>query len=377
MTLAQEEFAETQTIDASKAPTASQVSFKGITVDRLVVHRIYERKSETEVVHPKLATALTSLNDESRVALQKRITKALGSRSHGIEMSIDEYGPKSFFIQAVKLFGSSDADFVRVVGALAEDVSKAQASTSASAGVLAAVDGTFSGSGQRFICVIKADIHDGFSATESDTSIDVSYLSQLLLTPSQKLFKIAMLLEIEALAVDADRESVGNFRAFLFDHLLTSTEVGNAAQYFYQTFLGMGIQKSAKKLTQDFYEKTVQFIESAQVNVDTKREMREALRVELRSTSPTINAEEFAKKNFPAEQVATFRKFLDAAGFPANSVPKDTQYVKTKLRARRIAFSNGVRITAPADASADAVTVLGEVNGMTVVQIKGEVSETN
>lgn len=70
------------------------------------------------------------------------------------------------------------------------------------------------------------------------------------------------------------------YRAFLFDHLITLTETRSAAAYFYSGFLGMGIQKSARKLTKDFYEHTTAFIGSSSLTDDEKLNLREALRVE-------------------------------------------------------------------------------------------------
>lgn len=361
-------------VATSSTNTASHVDFQGLVVEQMIVHRVLDKSHAGDIVDPKLASGLTPLNDGSRQALQKRLIGALGSRSHGIELSIDDVSEQSFFQTAVKLFNASEADFIAGSGVLARALAKAQASTTAPAGMLAVMRGKVGSKPNRFVAVIKADMHDGFHANETDKSVDVTYLEKLMLTPTQKLYKVGLLLEVDAKAAgDADALNAANYRAFLFDHLLTSTETGNAATYFYASFLGMGIRKSAKFLTQLFFEKTTAFIESAPISREVKFELKEALRTELRSNAQTINPHEFAKLNFPDELRLPYREFLDTTELPKSALPKDTQYVKTKLRARKFVFDTGIRITAPADSDSDAVCVQEEIEGRTIVSIRGSI----
>ena len=77
----------------------------------------------------------------------------------------------------------------------------------------------------------------------------------------------------------------------------------NAAGYFYSVFLGMGIEKSSKKLTQDFFEHTRNFINQAPVDEETKFDLHESLRSELRSQKATLSTASFATEHLPQDML--------------------------------------------------------------------------
>jgi len=200
-----------------------------------------------------------------------------------------------------------------------------------------------------------------------------------MLTPAQRLYKVGLLLEIQsALPVQLGDYEPSHYRAFLFDHLVTATETRSAAAYFYSGFLGMGIQKSSKKLTRDFFEHTETFIKTSSLQDEKKWELREALRVDLRSSSAVISVADFAGNNIEDKDVQdAYCAYLHSQGFPKSAVTKDVSYVKTRLRRpRRWAFSSGVKIVIPSEAGSDSVIIKKRTSAATTVLIKGSITET-
>lgn len=350
-----------------------------IAIGEIASHRVYARAANKVAKPPFLNDKLLNLPAEGIEALQKRLTSSLGSRSHGVELSIESTGPKSFLqIAAHTLAQSGAAGFVENSKQLASMLATAQASTSGLAGMVFVLRGRIGNTPRRFVAVIKAEVHDGFGSGDGGDEADVKYLTDLALTPSQRLYKVGLLLEqTPSLVQEIGDYPVSNYRAFLFDHLITATETKAAAAYFYSGFLGMDIQKSSKKLTQDFFEYTTRFIQSSPLSDEERWDLREALRVELRSTSPVLSVDGFATDHFENEDLRDeFVQFMEAQSFPMNAVVKDVEYVRAKLRRpRKMNFSSGVKIIIPADADRGVVDVLERTDEMSTVVIRGAFSE--
>lgn len=350
--------------------------FEGIMIERIIAHKVYPRTPDKKIVHPKTSAMLEDLPQEALDALQLRITKALGNRSHGIEMSIDNIGADSYFQNAAAMLHADEQTFIELSKKLADKLNEAQFSTNAPGGVLAIIAGRLGDDSLPFIATIKAEIQDGFGADEQDDQVKMQYFKNLLLTNTQRFYKIGLLAELVSKPIGSSGYLPSNYRAFLFDHLMTSTETRKAAGYFYTVFLGMGIQASAKKLTQDFFELTKAFIDTTPVNDDVKFDFHEALRVELRSQDATISVADFGDKHFPDEIRKQYEVFMKAKDFPQNAIPKDNEYIHAKLRKRRkILLNSGVYISTPPDELKEFVQIMSsEDTDFTIVKIKGQIT---
>ncbi len=351
---------------------ATQFRFDGLTIERVIVHRIYARGPDKQLIEPKLSNKLISLEQAALDALQIRITEALGNKSHGLEMTIKEVGEGSFFQVAAAMIHASDDDFVNFTKTLANGLNKAQLNTTAPGGMLAIICGRVGQDSLPFLAAIKAEPQDGFKADEKEDQVTMEYIAELLLTNTQRLYKIGLLTEFASKPASAEGYHASNFRAFLFDHLMTATETRSAAVYFYRGFLGMDTQASSKKLTQDFFELTKSFIDTSPIADDVKIELHEALRSELRSQEATISVTSFGIKHFKNDMCKNYEVFMQGKGFPQNAVNKDTGYIHAKLRRRRkYVFTNGVAISTPPEKTENYLQIEPSDNtGVTVVRIK-------
>jgi len=358
---------------------ASNLDTANLLIDDIVSHRVYARDANKVVKPPHLKDVLMVLPVDGVDALQKRLTKAFGSRSHGIELSIERFDDDSFLqLGAHAIAKAGKDDFIAASKAMATSLSTAQASTSGLSGMVFVIRGRMGAVPRRFVAVIKAELHDGFGTSEDGEDAEVTYLKNLALTPSQRLYKVGLLQEIHAVpAASIGEYVVANYRGFLFDHLITATETRSAAAYFYQNFLGMGIQKSSKKLTQDFYEHVNTFIRSSPLSDEDRWELKEALRVELRSTSAVISVSDFADNNIADEDIReSFVDFMDARNFPKTAISKDVDYVKAKLRRpRKLSFTTGVKIIIPADSDKHVVELLETNEEQSTIIVRGSYHE--
>lgn len=351
----------------------AQFKFEGLMIERTIIHRIFPRAADKELVEPRLSSKLIKLKQDALDALQTRITKALGNKSHGIEMSIIEVGAGSFFQTAAAMFHADDSGFIEASKNMAIFLNKAQLNTTAPGGLLAVIAGRIGDDARPFVSVVKAEPQDGFKADEQDDYVGMEYIAELLLTETQRFYKIGLLAEIVSQSPQLEGRYPGNYRAFLFDHLMTATETRPAAVYFYRGFLGMDIQRSSKKLTQDFFEFTRSFIDASPVSDEEKLELHESLRSELRSNEATISASGFSRKHLKEGRRQQYEEFMNRKGFPQNSINKDTDYIHAKLRKRRkYVFNNDVWISTPPEKAGDFLHIEpADEKGSTIVKIKG------
>lgn len=350
-------------------------SFKGLIVQKFICHRIYPKDTQKEITPPKLSTKLIPLSVEIKNTIQKRLTKALGSKSHGIEMSIVNADPGSFFDIATKILHGNEQTFIENSKFFAKKLTQAQFNTNAPGGILLVISGRVGNDSKPFLCVIKAEPQDGLNAKDDDEGTTIEYLEQLLLTDSNRLFKIGFL--VEEFTNQKNKILPQNYRAFLFDHLMTLKETRDAAAYFYNTFLGMSIAESSKKLTLNFYEYTAQFIDTSDLSEEAKLDAHEALRVTLRSEEATLSVNDFAQAHLPEEKRDFYENFMKDKGFPQNSVSKDTAFITNLLSCRRVyKFNNDVRITTPSGETKKYLTIESSIDAQyTLVKIKGLIAQ--
>lgn len=360
---------------AHETSLPTEFRFEGLSIEKIVAHRIFARKADKQSVAPKCSSKLVALDGQALDALQKRITEALGSRSHGVEMSIEKSSAESFFQNSAKMLHATDEDFIALSKIAAQSLTAAQNTPVIPGGVLTIISGRIGNDQLRFLAAIKAETQDGFRTEENAESVTMQYLKDLLLTPTQRLYKIGLIVEIATHKPTEDGYEPSNFRAFLFDHLMTALETRKAAAYFYEAFLGMGIQSSAKKLTRDFFEFTKTFINTSQIEEDKKIELTEALRVELRSNAATVSARDFADRHLDGDLSKSYIEHMKNNGFPQNAVVKDNDYIKARLRKpRKLLFTSGVLLSGPADGFQELVKIMPTNDeGETLVRISGSI----
>ncbi len=352
--------------------------FQGMIIQRLTAHTVFARGQDKQLIEPDYSEELIELEQEAVDLIQLRITNALGSASHGVEMAIQNLGAGSFFQRGATMIRAENSEFLACSKNLAYELAKAQTNPRWPGGVLIVISGRVGQQSKPFVAVIKAETDKGFNVVKEDGRTKLQLIKKMLLSDTQRLYKVGILIEMNTAMSDAEGNfSRDNYRAFLFDHLLTATETKPAAAYFYSGFLGFSILASSRRHTQVFYEEGRNFINTAPVPEDDRYTYREALRTEMRSNTPSLSAKEFAEQYLPEDLRQAFVNHLVAKGFPEQAVVKDIEYIKTKLRRpRNVTFTSGVLIRVPADQNfKELVEIDVAADGFTHVKIKGTVQD--
>jgi 37-kD nucleoid-associated bacterial protein len=342
-----------------------------LTIERLVIHHINPRAGDKSYIAPTYGTQLVALPPSGLDMFTKRIAQALGHHSHGIQAQFDKTGPGTFFMDAVDLMDGNDELFFATSKTVADSLAKAQQSKSLAPSKLLIVSGHTSKKQQPFSAVVKAELQDALAEKKSaQGKTVVDYLTEIFFAESQKLYKIGFIQKTNALG---GKQAPNHFSIHLFDHLMTGTETRDAAYYFYKEFLGANISDSDRQLTKQFFDKTIDFLNSLDISPAKRIDLNESLRAELRSNDQTISVKSFGAKHLDAALQPKYAGFMDKVNFPTNAITKDTEFVKARLKRRhKIVFTSGVMITTPAD-KAKLVAIHKSIDGATQVTISGSV----
>jgi hypothetical protein len=343
-------------------------NLENLRIERLVLHEVFIRPIDGTVTSPRYSNELAQLDAEGLRALRDRLVIAIGKDSHCMEMEIQDDAAGSALRICSGLLRCDDDMFLQGSKDIARKLNQAQDTRSIPGGIVVVLGGKVDPYQRPFVAIIKAEEHGGFMRLDGDQGIMLRYLSTLLLTPQQRLFKIGIFVELEP-QDDPDILRRGHeFQAFVYDHLMRTE---NPAVYFYQTFLGCTIARTAKQQTKKFYDLTKRFVDELSVTNERKLELNISLSTYLRAQNrTTLHTEEFGEFDFSSQERIQYREFMAENAFPSNTVPLDRTLIQKFLRVKRLNFSNSVRVVAPLERFDENVKIESG-DEFTTVRIRG------
>jgi hypothetical protein len=317
-----------------------------LEVARVILHEV-KRRTDDQIPPPDYGIELEELDEAALEELRLRVVAAMSRSDRCMQMAIRDCGPQSMTQLAARLVGSDDELFVGQSRGVADLLAVAQKSRGIPGGVTVVFSGTVGVPTRRFLAVIKAEVHAGFTREQHNGRLVLKYLDKLLLTPSMKLYKIGFFVEADPAAADL---SLG-WQAYIYDDAMTPKDKYGAAHYFYEGFLGLAFPESSARQTKQFHDWTKTYIHQLNVPEEDKVTLHNALVTYLKADqSPTVNVQTFADTYLgDAELRDTYRTFMAEKGFPRHAVPKDLADVSRSLKTRRITFRNQVKLIAPAE----------------------------
>jgi hypothetical protein len=366
------------------------IQLANLRIQRVIAHQIFDRPITGDAKEPNCSTQCTPMIPSGMQTLQTRITEALGNDSHSIEMYITQSEAGSVYSYCNKLLTSNDATFVEISQELAKKLAQSQTSRNIPGGILVVFDGLIGYDNKKIIGLIKAEIHEGFGLKTTSNALFLDFISKLLLTPSQKLYKIGIFVETKT-PQNEDLRDPECYEVLVYDHnLMNKTETAQAAKYFYELFLGCGFCPSDKKLTRDFYFFTKEYIEQMPLEKDIKLDLHNSLYSYLKvSQSNVVEIAGFSQEYLDADYRDGYRTFMTENKVPEHAITKDLEYINNKLKRRQIHFTSEVKIIAPSDnfdelvkiiTPAEQNNILAQIlapeNDMTLVAIKGDIERT-
>lgn len=325
--------------------------FQNLNINQLIIHEIFKRNDDRTRHDPRYGEQLIQLDVEAKDALQQRITDALGQSSHGLEMTIQDTTNEGLWNlgkQIVEL-ENNDAQFIQLSQAIAAKLAAAQTTKVVPGGIVVVIGGTSGHPARSFMCVIKAEPHPGFIKREDGGQLLLEYLKDLILTPQAKLYKIGAFVQSDPAATG--QQPAAGWRAFLFDDLITRGNRLGAAQYFYETFLGLAFPTNSAFQTKQFHSLTKEFIRTANVDEEKRSDLLNALTTYLKADqTATVQVAAFANTYLDTPELQdTYTNYMVQKEFPQQAIHKDLSEVVSALKQRKIVFGHNIKLIAPTE----------------------------
>lgn len=351
------------------------MNITNVDITRVIAHEVV-RASQLAERPPVLSDELVVLDDRGKALVGRRLVDTVASGSHCVDVTVDDGSAGSPFDKATAMLDSNDSRFVENSKYLAGSLSSAQTAGPIKSGSAIFVQGTCSADGvpSRFVAIIKADSDQGLYKRVDGESITLTYVSDMLLGESQRLIKIAFFIEEATRENDSTGERLPEeFSVKVFDHLMQTSGDGDAAAYFYRTFLKCKLSHNAARQTKQFYEVVRSFIEEMPVSQTEKVSYHGDLISYLRQNRSTLEPRSFAQDVLPQDHQDSFVRKCREQGI-TQAFSKELDLLKGKLRRQSVKFSSNVTLYAPSEVFRDSVQITGtSEDGWTELKIRGSI----
>lgn len=347
--------------------------FENFCIDRIIFHKIFKRNADG-IVPPVYNESCEVLESEKKSTLEERIIKAIGNNSKALQMDIVKSGEGSVFKYITPFLASKleEEKFVTMSKNIADKLVDAQSTRRIPGGVVSVFEGKTGTLSQKYVGIIKAEEDSGFTLEAKNSKMLLKFISDLLLTKNQKIYKVVIIIDN---GKDVEVRKPEHVDTYIYD---SNNSVANAdakATYFYDAFMGCAFQKSSDFLTKNFYQSTKTFINtSSDILNEKKVDLIGGLYSYLKfNVSPNININDFAETYFDNPVIKDkYSNFMVEKNFPSNDIRKDLSLISSKLKKRKIHFTNCITLEAPVDDFKDIVEIKENEDNSTTILIKAK-----
>lgn len=331
-----------------------------LTVERLIIHQVFRRDDDGNRIQPSRSHEYTNFDLSAMEEFKKRITDALGDGSRAVQMEIMHQEQHDLPALIDQMSNQDKTNFAVSSFDVAQKLADAQQTRSIPGGIVVVFTGCQGPNQTRYIGLIKAELHSGYEkeTNKSTGEISLKFVQELLLTPSNRLYKVAGFFE-KSNFTGQSKNLNDRWAVLVSDHQINKVDGKAAAKYFYADFLGCGYKQTSARTTKLFYEASTEFISQMNVSESRKNDLFNALVTYLKvDTSPTISAEDFAVNYFDDPDIHdSFTNHMKQSGLPNVGFVKDVEHIESKLKTRKLNFRQNIKIFGPSDVFEELVTI--------------------
>lgn len=336
---------------------------ENLVIRRACLHEIYRRADDRSIVNPTFASNLLKLDPRGRSVFESRVLAAFRSGAKCMQMSIGSHQVGSVSALGAELVNVDDEDFIQKSQQFANLLSSAQTSRQHPGGLVVVFDGTVGHPALKFFGIMKAETHEAFL---KNNNLQATFVDSVFLSPKTKLYKIGIFVAHS----NPPQALPDGWNATVYDSQLTAAERDGAALYFHESFLGLQFPENSAQQTKQFYHKTREFIEAASIEEEQKVDLYNGLYSYLKlDRSPTIQVGTFAGIYMTEELGDSYKEFMRKIRFPEAAVQKDISEINSRMRIRKLRFSNNITLSGPSEA-------IGELVEVDVIDLEGEMART-
>ena len=306
------------------------------TINRVIAHKIIAKTRDADaraVCSDNLlqyANVADAQNSEQSV-LTVRINKAINNPSKSFDLAFNPNGNTDVYnIITDHSNLATDADFIHTSKIFAELLADSQTTLSIPSGYCIVCDGTIT-TGQRFLCIIKADYQEVFNIQGNTLMV----ISDVFLSPAREFYKIGMFIFYDG----------GVIKPIVYDDQFSAIKT-DLTKYFYADFLGLKTSENDIIQSKAFYSDTAGFISSKAsfMNPLDVVGLQNALNVYFReNVSKVISAHDFCERHLADTELA-----MDYTEDVVKKYPRSftlrSELLEKKMNLQRIGLSSDVTL---------------------------------
>lgn len=334
--------------------------FENLKIDRIILHKIFKRDING-IVPPIFNNKCENMEEIERTTIEERVVKVVGSQSKAIEMDLIKTGEGSVYSSVAPLLEGekSETDFIEASKKVTEKLVEAQNSRRMPGGIVVLLSGTTGVDENLFVGIIKAEEDNGFTVQNDGSNMSLKFISDLLLTKNQKIYKVAIMVKKDKMNNNVKPE---NIRTFIYDSNNNVAKLDAKATYFYDAFMGCAFQESSEILTKNFYHYTKEFARISKMETGQKMSIYNGLYSYLKyNVKPMISVQEFADMYIGSEEIKDlYFKFMEDKKVPSNSIRKDLKLLSKELKKRKIKFTHSITLEVPEEEFRNYVSITEE-----------------
>ncbi|KEH91695.1 nucleoid-associated protein (plasmid) [Clostridium botulinum C/D str. BKT12695] len=344
--------------------------FQNMNINRIILHEVFKRKEDKSIEEPLYNDNITELEDSGKFIFRERVIQAIGNDSHSVEMQIYKSNEGSTFELAKKIINCKDNDFIDYSKKIAYNLAVAQNTRRIPEGIIVIFDGTIGNNNNEFVGVMKAEMQKGFQLSKKIEGLSLEFIENLVLTPQQKFYKIGLFTRL----CSNESEDIKDYICYVYDNNLGRGVTSEAAQYFYDGFLGCKFKENNKFLTKQFYTDTKEFINNSNITDKEKVELNYALYTYAKvDQNQFLSIKDFSEKYLNNGLKDDYTNYMEKNKFPATNIVKDLALLESSLKNRKIKFTDNISLVVPSDKFKDSIKIEKTDEGYTNIQIKGHI----
>jgi hypothetical protein len=309
------------------------IDFSKLNIKRIINHRVHSKKPKDNSATIEPSTTILQIDAGVQNILRKRIVDAAGSKSKAFELEISNTEIGSFYDLCKDIKSVNSNDFIKRTEDIATLLAHSQKKSIIPGGFLIFLDAELETTKQSVYIVIKAELHEALKYNLQGNKGTIELLKEIFLSPSQKLYKIAILYE-KNYKKEYDLE---NFSCLVFDDQFRLE--GKPAEYFFKDFLGFSIENNSKIQSKLFYDKCKDFIEKSEMDINDKSNLIKQLKLLFTlDQETTISPKEFGKRFLKTTEQKDLFETEVVNKIPLSFV-KDKTLLEKRLEKRKVNFS--------------------------------------
>jgi hypothetical protein len=306
-----------------------------MVIRKVIFHDVPRKVRNTEQ-SPTVSQIECDIDPAKTRRLREKLVRVLTS-SNRFDLVIQENPQSSVPGHIASIVADSDANFVGQSQAMAYALLEQQPGSSP-AGLLTVLDCQIGG--QPSVAILKLEreegMHIAMTPRNGVQTIGMEIMTDLVLTGGTKLFKAAVFVS----------NGSGDYAVVTCDDQRTDRGTDEMA-HFWKRFLGCEVLEAPRITTRNFFNVTIDYINSRVDDPVVKNDLYDSVFSELKSQKGKFAPKKFIEDYVPKKHQDKIRTFYEEQGISLSQFQVDISEIKNHLKKRSLYTRTGVRITVP------------------------------